>query len=90
MKSYQEMLEERKPSIVIGKQRRDGKYPVKINYPGEPNMFGGRYPDKWFNKLFTADKIESYQANLYDITNNSGHTFTLEAYKDGEYYNVTI
>lgn len=70
--------------------RKDGKYPTKIMYPGEPNMFGGYYPSKFFNKLYTRERIESYQSNLYDITNNSGHTFTLQGYNDGEYYDVTI
>ena len=84
------MSDKRQATIHIGKARKDGKYPVKIRYPGAPNAFGGYYPDKYFNKLFTADKIQEYQANLYDISNESGDSFTLKAYKDGEYYTVTV
>lgn len=62
--------------ITIGKQRRDGKFPVRIAYRGEPNAFGGFYPTKVFNKLFTRDKIEEYSLYSEDtLTNNSGQTF---------------
>lgn len=43
-----------------GPMRRDGKYPVRIVYPGAPNMFGGYYHDTVYNKLFTAEKCIEY------------------------------
>ena len=65
--------------MTIGKQRKDGKYPVRIFYRGEPNAFGGFYPGKVFNKLFTRDKIEGYSLYSGDtLVNNSGHGFNFE------------
>ena len=44
--------------ITIYQMRRDGKFPVEIIYAGEPNAFGGRYPDTRFSKLKSLDQID--------------------------------
>lgn len=59
--------------ITIGRERRDGKFPVKYAYQGAPNMFGGRYPPNIYNKLHTADKIGEHTLYAGDeVRNNSG------------------
>lgn len=44
---------------VIGGVRRDGKYKVKLYFPGGPNMFGGFYHGKVFTKLMTPGKLRT-------------------------------
>lgn len=69
-------------TLIIGKKRRDGKYPVTIRYQGEPNMFGGRYPGKEFRKLYTRERLAEYTLYPEDtLINNSGEdykTFNIE------------
>ncbi len=45
-------------TLQIGAPRRDGKYPVTLTFPGGPNMFGGYYPSKIYNKLYTLEKVK--------------------------------
>ena len=64
----------RNPAMrITGRVRRDGKYPVTYQYPGAPNAFGGYYPDKYFNKLVTREKlvadIETYTARKWTVEN---------------------
>lgn len=49
--------------IHVYNMRKDGKFKVEIIYAGEPNAFGGRYPDTRFSKLKTLEQINDY--NLY-------------------------
>lgn len=66
--------------MTIGKKRKDGKYPVRIAYRGGANAFGGFYPDRVFNKLFTRSKIESYTIYPEDVLiNESGEGFIFAA-----------
>lgn len=39
--------------------RRDGKYAVTLSYAGAPNMFGGHYPSRNYNKLYTKEQLLS-------------------------------
>ena len=48
--------------------RRDGKYKVTVAYDGSPNAFGGFYPGKRFNKLYTAAQIKEYIDKFPDAT----------------------
>lgn len=60
-------------TVYIGKQRADGKFKVQLIYAGEPNAFGGTYPEKRFNKLKTLEQIQAYQWFEGDtLHNNSG------------------
>ena len=67
--------------IHVYNMRKDGKFKVELIYAGEPNAFGGRYPDTRFNKLKTLEQINSYQLYPGDIfRNHSGQSdsiFTL-------------
>lgn len=60
-------------TIIIGKARKDGKHKVEYRYAGEPNMFGGSYPCKSYNKLHTAERIGEHTLYSDDtVINNSG------------------
>lgn len=48
-------------ALHVYNMRKDGKFKVEIIYAGEPNAFGGRYPDQRFSKLKTLDEINGYQ-----------------------------
>lgn len=50
--------------ITVGKQRKDGKFPVTYWYQGSENMFGGRDHPSVFNKIHSLDKIVDHK--LYD------------------------
>lgn len=39
-----------------GNKRKDNRYPVTFIYAGEPNAFGGYYPDRVRKALLTEDK----------------------------------
>ena len=67
------------PRIIVGKIRRDGKYPVTYIYPGAVNMFGGRDYPRSYKKLHTAEQILEHDLDHYDLTDNSQGTFPLEA-----------
>ena len=56
--------------ITVGKQRKDGKFPVTYWYQGSENMFGGRDHPSVFRKIHSLDKIVGH--NLYhgDIFEN--------------------
>ncbi len=63
-------MNERKSSIrVISNKRKDGKYKVRIVYPGSANAFGGFYPNKVFTKLFTAQQIADHIKPWIDAYN---------------------
>ena len=59
--------------ITIGRQRKDGKFPVTYWYQGSENMFGGREWPTVFNKLHSLSTIVDHK--LYDeddvLVNNS-------------------
>jgi len=58
---------QRRASIHIGTTHGD-KFNVTYIYPGSPNMFGGYYPDKAFNKRHSAEKIlDSIKSELFDV-----------------------
>jgi len=59
--------------ITIGRQRRDGKFPVTYWYQGDENMFGGRYPASVFNKIHSIEKIVDHKLYGEDdvLVNNS-------------------
>jgi len=59
--------------ITIGRQRRDGKFPVTYWYQGDENMFGGRYPASVFNKIHSIEKIVGHKLYGEDdvLVNNS-------------------
>lgn len=63
------------PRIIVGKMRRDGKFPTTYIYPGAPNMFGGRDHPSTFNKLHTAEQILEHDLDHYQLTDNSLGTF---------------
>jgi len=48
------------PWITIGNARADGKIPTRITYGGSPNAFGGFYPSRSYNKLYTQDQINNW------------------------------
>ena len=52
--------------IIIGNVRRDGKQKVRIFFPGGPNMFGGNYPGKDFNKLVGPEKLAELKEQAND------------------------
>lgn len=56
---------------VLSAIRKDGKYKVKLYFPGGPNMFGGNYPGRSFTKLMTPEKLRETLANpgLTEATN---------------------
>ena len=59
--------------ITIGKQRKDGKFPVTYWYQGAENMFGGREYPSVFRKIHSLDKIVDHGLYHGDIfVNHSG------------------
>ena len=54
--------------IVKGRERKDGKYRITLIFPGAPNAFGGFYPSKTFNKLYTSDQIKELFDKDYETT----------------------
>ena len=51
--------------LIIGKKRKDGKFPVKYIFKGQPNTFGGRECGKTFNKILSRDDaLEAINATL--------------------------
>jgi hypothetical protein len=59
--------------ITIGRQRKDGKFPVTYWYQGDENMFGGREWPTVFNKINSVDAIADHTLYEGDILeNNSG------------------
>ena len=53
--------------ITIGKQRKDGKFPVTYWYQGSENMFGGREWPTVFNKIHSVDAIADHTLYEGDI-----------------------
>ena len=49
--------------------RKDGKYSCVLIYEGGPNMFGGHYPSKRFNKLLTPEGLHRHAAVADSIEN---------------------
>jgi len=71
-------------TITIGKERKDGKFPVTYCYKGAPNMFGGFDPSPTFRKLHTLERIQTHTMGPDDtLINNSQYTndyfFDIEA-----------
>lgn len=68
--------------------RKDGKFKVEIIYAGEPNAFGGRYPDKRFSKLKTLEQINEYSLypddQFYNHSQFSDSIFTLLQGRDSD------
>jgi len=61
--------------VTIGRERRDGKFPVTYAYRGEPNMFGGFTHGKTFNKLHDMETIQGHTFYKGDtLVNNSQYT----------------
>ena len=59
-------------TITIGKERKDGKFPVTYAYKGAPNMFGGFYPTSTYCKLHTLERIQTHTMGPEDtLINNS-------------------
>ena len=67
--------------LHVYNMRKDGKFKVEIIYAGEPNAFGGRYPDKRFSKLKTLEQINEYSLysddQFYNHSQFSDSIFTL-------------
>lgn len=67
--------------IRVYNMRKDGKFKVELIYAGEPNAFGGRYPDTRFNKLKTLEQINDYDLygddQFYNHSQFSDSIFTL-------------
>tara|TARA_R110000796_G_scaffold202606_1_gene318908 strand:+ start:527 stop:763 length:237 start_codon:yes stop_codon:yes gene_type:complete len=60
-------------TIIIGKPRKDGKFPVTYIYQGAPNMFGGHDHPSRYSKLHTAHDIGTSTIYPGDtLSNNSG------------------
>ncbi len=54
----------------LARVRKDGKYKVRIHFPGAPNMFGGFECGRSFTKLYSADKCrEALAENYYEFHN---------------------
>ena len=58
--------------LIINRPRRDGKFPITLIFPGQPNGFGGHYPDKRYNKLYSQSRLaETIEyANDWDVIEN--------------------
>ena len=67
--------------LHVYNMRKDGKFKVELIYAGEPNAFGGRYPDTRFNKLKTLEEINAYDLygddQFYNHSQFSDSIFTL-------------
>ena len=67
--------------IHVYNMRKDGKFKVEIIYAGEPNAFGGRYPDTRFSKLKTLEQINEYSLypddQFYNHSQFSDSIFTI-------------
>jgi hypothetical protein len=67
--------------LHVYNMRKDGKFKVEIIYAGEPNAFGGRYPDTRFNKLKTLEQINDFKLyrddQFYNHSQFSDSIFTL-------------
>ena len=48
---------------ILGNIRKDGKYKVRLFYPGALNMFGGREHGKSFISILTPAKVRELLAN---------------------------
>lgn len=71
--------------MYIKRPRRDGKFPVRISYRGGANAFGGFYPTKVFNKLYTDHKVQEVISAALpgdDIINDSGIPFTMPYFEE--------
>ena len=47
-------------NITVLNKRKDGKYKVAFDFPGQPNGFGGLTYGRTINKILTADKLREY------------------------------
>jgi hypothetical protein len=67
--------------IHVYNMRKDGKFKVELIYAGEPNAFGGRYPDTRFSKLKTLEQINDFKLyqddQFYNHSQFSDSIFTL-------------
>lgn len=67
--------------LHVYNMRKDGKFKVEIIYAGEPNAFGGRYPDTRFSKLKTLEQINDFKLyrddQFYNHSQFSDSIFTL-------------
>ena len=74
--------------IHVYNMRKDGKFKVEIIYAGEPNAFGGRYPDTRFSKLKTLEQINEYSLypddQFYNHSQFSDSIFTLVQGRDSD------
>lgn len=74
--------------IHVYNMRKDGKFKVEIIYAGEPNAFGGRYPDTRFSKLKTLEQINEYRLysddQFYNHSQFSDSIFTLLQGRDSD------
>ena len=74
--------------IHVYDMRKDGKFKVEIIYAGEPNAFGGRYPDTRFSKLKTLEQINEYSLypddQFYNHSQFSDSIFTLLQGRDSD------
>ena len=62
-------------TIIIGKQRKGGKFPVVYIYKGSPNMFGGFDHSLTYRKIHTIERIQSHSMGPEDtLVNNSQYT----------------
>ena len=44
-------------TLTVESLRRDGKYMVRLEFPGAPNAFGGHYPARIFRKLWDRERL---------------------------------
>ena len=58
-------------TIVIGKERKDGKFTVVYIYKGAPNMFGGFEHTRAYRKLHTVDQIKAHTLFPDDTLTNA-------------------
>ena len=59
-------------TIIIGKERKDGKFKVVYTYKGSPNMFGGFDHSLTYRKLHTVERIQTHTLGPEDtLINNS-------------------
>jgi hypothetical protein len=64
-------------TITIGKERKDGKFPVVYCYKGAPNMFGGFDSSMTYRKLHTVERIQTHTLGPDDtLVNNSARPNT--------------
>ncbi len=67
---------DRGPWISIGLPRADGKIPTRITYAGSPNAFGGFYPSRSYNKLYTQDQIDAWLESFPKVVPTYTHKRT--------------